>query len=321
MKGRAPLTLKLSGIHHITGIASDPQQNLDFYAGVLGLRLVKKTVNFDDPSTYHLYYGDETGLPGTIMTFFHWPGARRGRRGTGQVTGTAFSIPPDSISYWSERLKAHEVDFNPPVKRFDDEVISLIDPDGLLIELVSGDSLIRHTPWPGGPAPAERAIRGIHSITIAQEAPEATVAFMEKTLGVELSNESAGRLRFVWEKHPEDGFVDIQIVPKGLRGNISAGTVHHVAWRTPTETEQKVWQNRIIDAGLNVSPVMDRQYFHSIYFREPGGVLFEIATDLPGFGIDESPAQLGKTLALPPWLEADRERLEKSLPPLRDQME
>ena len=312
------MTLKLSGIHHVTAIASDPQQNLDFYTGVLGLRLVKKTVNFDDPMTYHLYYGDETGLPGTIITFFLWPGARRGRRGTGQVTTAAFAVPPDSISYWADRLKAYRVDFNPPIRRFDEEVVSLIDPDGLSLELVGGRLSDGYEPWGSGPVPTERAIRGIHSVTLDQEAPESTVALLEETLGSRLRNESDGRLRFDWGTQLNQSFVDIRIVPKGLRGSISAGTVHHVAWRTPTDAEQLAWQNRIMDGGVHVSPVMDRQYFHSIYFREPGGVLFEIATDLPGFAIDENVEQLGKTLKLPPWLEADRTGIESALPPLSE---
>ncbi len=312
------MTLKLSGIHHVTAIASDPQPNLDFYTGVLGLRLVKKTVNFDDPSSYHLYYGDEIGRPGTLITFFAWPGARKGRRGTGQVTATAFSVPVDSIPYWVDRLKTRRVEFNPPVLRFDEEVISLIDPDGLHLELVSGSEFGGHEPWPSGPVPEERAIRGIHSVTLAQEAPEATVTLLEGTLGSRLQQESTGRLRFAWETQLGGSFVDIQIVPKGLRGTISAGTVHHVAWRTPNDEEQKIWIGQINGTHLHVSPVMDRHYFHSIYFREPGGVLFEIATDIPGFTIDESRDELGKTLALPPWLETNRPLLESSLPPLKD---
>jgi glyoxalase family protein len=307
---------KLTGIHHVTAIAGDPQRNVDFYGGILGLRLVKRTVNFDDPAIYHLYYGNEMGSPGSILTFFPWPGARRGRRGAGQVAATAFSVPPDSMGYWVDRLKGHEISVDQTIRRFDEEVLPLTDPDGLLLELVANPVASGVKPWEGGPVPPERALRGLHSVTLSEETAEPTVRLMEATLGFSLEREHQGRLRFSMGPPGIATTVDLQIIPRGSRGAIAVGTVHHVAWRTPNDPEQKDWRERITRLGVNVSPVMDRQYFHSIYFREPGGILFEIATDLPGFTVDELPAKLGSSLVLPPWLETSRKSLEEILPPL-----
>jgi glyoxalase family protein len=311
------MNLKLPGIHHVTAIAGDPQQNVNFYTSILGLRLVKRTINFDDPSTYHLYYGNEVGSPGTILTFFSWPGARQGRRGAGQVTATAFSIPPDSMGYWVERLKGYGLSLSPTFNRFDEEVLSLMDPDGLLVELIASPIGSRFDPWEGGTVPPEKAIRGLHSVSLTEDAAEPTVQFMESMLAFSLEKESQGRFRFGMGEPGSAAPVDLQIGPKGSRGTISIGTVHHVAWRTPGDEEQGNWRKKITGVGINVSAVMDRQYFHSIYFREPGGILFEIATDHPGFTVNEAPAELGSSLVLPPWLESHRRSLEAILPPLR----
>ncbi|HVN78329.1 MAG TPA: ring-cleaving dioxygenase [Terriglobia bacterium] len=311
------MNLKLPGIHHVTAIAGDPQQNVDFYTSTLGLRLVKRTINFDDPSAYHLYYGNEAGNPGTILTFFSWPRARRGRRGAGQVTAAALSIPPDSMSYWVDRLKSRGLPLSPISNRFDEEVLSLVDPDGLLLELIASPITSRFDPWEGGAVPPEKAIRGLHSVTLTEDAADPTSHFMESMLAFTLEKESQGRFRFSMSEPGSAATVDLQVDPKGSRGAISIGTVHHVAWRTSGDEEQRGWREKITGAGTHVSPVMDRQYFHSIYFREPGGILFEIATDPPGFTVNETPAELGSSLVLPPWLESHRRSIEAALPSLR----
>ncbi|HEV7516823.1 MAG TPA: ring-cleaving dioxygenase [Thermoanaerobaculia bacterium] len=309
---------QIAGIHHVTAIARDPQTNADFYTGVLGLRLVKKTVNFDDPGTYHLYYGDEVGRPGTILTFFPWPLARLGSRGAGQATVTAFSVPEGSLGYWTERLLSLGVDFEAPRSRFDEEVLALRDPDGLLLELVAraGDEC---APWTGGPVPEAAAVRGFYNVTLTEWNPAVTSELLTETLGFRLLGEEGDRLRFIAGGDGAGGAgsrLDILAAPGAARGVISAGTVHHVAFRAADDAEQLAWQETLAARGLHVTPVQERQYFRSIYFREPGGVLFEIATDAPGFAIDEPVASLGSDLKLPPWLEASRQRIAEALPPL-----
>ena len=306
---------QIAGIHHVTAIARDPQANYDFYSGVLGLRLVKKTVNFDDPGTYHFYYGDETGTPGTILTFFPWPMARLGSRGAGQATVTAFSVPEGSLGYWSERLASLGVDAESPHPRFDEEVLTFRDPDGLLLELVAraGDP---RTPWAAGPIPERFAARGFYNVTLSEWNPAVTAELLTGTMGFRLVAEEGGRMRLASGSGGAGSRVDLLATPSAARGVISAGTVHHVAFRAASDTEQLAWQGELAARGLHVTPVQDRQYFHSIYFREPGGVLFEIATDPPGFTLDEPVAELGSGLKLPPWLEPSRERIEAVLPPL-----
>lgn len=306
---------QIEGIHHVTALASDPQANVDFYTGILGLRLVKKTVNFDDPGTYHLYYGDETGNPGTIMTFFPWPLARRGTRGAGQATVTSFSVPQGSLGYWTERLESHGVLFNPPGERFEEEVVTLFDRDGLQLELVAraGDP---RAPWEGGPVPAEHAVRGFEGTTLTEWNPEITSELLTGTLEFRSIAQAGDRFRFEVGAGGPGTRVDVVAAPAAERGRISAGTVHHVAWRVSNEAEQEAWRQTIAGAGLYVTPILDRQYFRSIYFREPGGVLFEIATDPPGFTWDEPVEALGSGLKLPPWLEPERQRIESALPPV-----
>jgi len=306
---------KIPGIHHVTAIAGDPQRNVDFYTGLLGLRLVKLTVNFDDPGTYHLYYGDEAGRPGTILTFFPWPGARRGRRGNGQVATVSFSIPQGAMGYWQAQLKRHGVATGQPKSRFDEEALAFSDPDGLLLELVAHPAAESHAPWQEGPLPAARAIRGLHSVTL-WSSHERTAALLAETLGFRPLPDAAGRSRFAATPDGPGALVDVIHRPDGEPGSGGAGTVHHVAWRTPDGAQQLAWRQTIGEQGLHVTPVMDRRYFHSIYFREPGGVLFEIATDPPGFTLDEPQAQLGTQLKLPPWLESRRAGIEQRLPPL-----
>jgi len=309
--------LSILGIHHVTAIAGEPQQNIDFYAGLLGLRLVKLTVNYDDPQTYHLYYGDEAGHPGTILTFFPWRDAPKGRKGSGQLTTTSFSIPLGSEGYWVERLEKHGIRFTGPTNRFDEEVISFSDPDSLNLELVAHPEAERRDGWDGGPVPKERAIRGFFGVTLSEEGYERTASLLTKTLGFSLAKEEGNRFRFRVGTGGPGALVDILCQPDSPTGLVSVGTVHHVAWRTPTDEQQVGWRDELVRAGMNVTPVIDRKYFHSIYFREPGGVLFEIATDPPGFTVDESEEKLGTRLMLPQTLEPLRAQLSRVLPPVK----
>jgi glyoxalase family protein len=323
------------GIHHVTAIASDPQKNIDFYTQILGLRLVKLTVNFDDPTTYHLYFGDEIGRPGTILTFFPWPNAPKGHRGTGQVIATSFLIPEHSTDYWLDRLKSQKVPVQGPTKRFGDteEVLTLYDPDGLELELVANSSAAEertHHVWKEGPIPIEHAIRGFYSVTLSEVGYEHTAHVLTNELGFKFIGQDGSRFRFqisgskedyadvrdknTKEKYHGSNIVDVLCLPNTQYGMIGVGTVHHVAWRTPSDEQQKMLRAKIVKAGLNATPVIDRIYFHSVYFREPGGVLFEIATNPPGFAIDEKVEELGTHLMLPPWLESVRKDLERVLP-------
>ncbi|MCH7760161.1 ring-cleaving dioxygenase [candidate division TA06 bacterium] len=308
---------EILGIHHVTAIAGDPQKNVDFYTDILGLRLVKITVNFDDPETYHLYYGNEFGSPGSILTFFPWPGAPRGRRGTGQLTVTSFSIPERALGYWIERFKTHDISFEGPITRFDEEVLIFFDPDGLKLELIAHPGSDVRKPWKEGPVPPEYAIRGFYSVTLSEQGNERTAPLLTETLGFRLDQEVENRFRYKVGAGGAGALVDVLCLPDVPRGLVAVGTVHHVAWRTPNDEEQKTWCQEISKLGYNVTPVLDRHYFHSIYFREPGGVLFEIATDPPGFTVDEPQEELGTRLRLPPWLESRRAQIEQALPPLR----
>jgi glyoxalase family protein len=340
------------GIHHITAIARNPQRNIDFYSGLLGMRLVKLTVNFDDPTTYHLYYGDSLGHPGTILTFFPWSEAPTGHRGTGQVTAISFLIPSGSMSYWIDRLKRNGISFVGPSKRFSDEFVSFHDPDGLMLELISSpysndsrrqQQLLQQTDnniWKESPVSKEHAIRGFHSATLSEEGYERTSSLLADTMGFKLvtKDNKEDRFRFgIVEKNnsnQEDSgtdysssssigsFVDIVCQPEISRGYIGIGTVHHIAWRAANDRHQIDLRKRIVQkTHLNPTPVIDRTYFHSVYFREPGGILFEIATDPPGFAIDEKPEDLGKQLKLPQWLEPMRGKLEQLLPPVKTSLE
>ena len=301
---------RTDGIHHVTAISGDPQETVDFYTGVLGLRLVKRTVNFDDPSTYHLYFGDETGSPGTILTFFPFGGGGRGRVGTGQASATAFSIPGGSADHWVDRLDDLGVDHDEPTERFGEAVLPLRDGDGQPLELVAADSPVE--PWSDSPVPAEHAVRGFHGVTLASDRPDDTGEVLEH-LGYEREDEEGEYTRYR-AGGDRAAVVDVRDPDDAISGRQGAGTVHHVAFRTPDDDAQVAWRERLTDTGLHVTPQKDRQYFRSIYFREPGGVLFEVATDGPGFDRDEDVADLGSALSLPPWLEEDREFLEARLP-------
>ncbi len=303
--------MNLTGIHHLTAMASDPQRNLDFYAGVLGLRLVKKTVNFDDPNTYHLYYGDRTGTPGTIPTFFPWVGAARGRVGAGSVRVTSLGIPQTALGFWMDRLTSSGVAYHMVQDLAGARGLEFSDPDGMVLRLVPTDS----TPNPDSVWPlrvaAESAIRGIVGVEILVRVAQHSTRFLE-ALGFTLHSNVDGSSRYVLGH----SFVDVVADLSAPRTILGAGSVHHVAFRIANDDQQKALLERLHSAGVQASPVMDRTYFHSIYFREPGGVLFEVATDAPGFVVDELEAELGQNLKLPEQYEDMRATLEASLVPL-----
>jgi glyoxalase family protein len=305
------------GIHHVTAIAREPQRNLDFYAGTLGMRLVKLTVNYDDPGTYHLYYGDDLGRPGSLLTFFPWTGGRPGRQGTGQTNGVGLAVPPASLGFWIERLLARGVKYEGPMRRFDEQVLAFADPDGLLLELIATPRVNLVDGWSDGPVPAPHAVRGVHAVTIWEDGDAGSAAFLTGTMGFRAKDEVENRLRFESSQDGLGSVVDLRRAPGFWRGTDGVGTVHHVAFRAADDAEQKARHEELRRLGVGVTDVRDRNYFRSIYFREPGGVLFEIATDGPGFSVDEPPAELGTTLKLPPQYETMRQRLERSLPPLR----
>ena len=308
----------IAGLHHVTAIASDPQRNLDFYTQVLGLRFIKKTINFDDPGTYHLYFGDDAGSPGTILTFFPWPHATRGTLGTGETGATNLSVPASSLAFWGERLRRLGIAFT-PASRFSENQLTFEDPDGMRFELV-GDTTERAAVAPrGSGVPPEHSIRGFHGVTLQVNAEGPTAGVLE-AMGFHRAAEdhSAGatRVRYSAGSGALGSHVDLLLLPAGNRGRLGAGTVHHIAFRAPDDAAQRSWREQLAAYPLEVTQVLDRTYFHSIYFREPGGVLFELATDGPGFAWDESVETMGESLKLPPWLEPRRSALEKVLPPL-----
>jgi len=316
-----------AGIHHITAIAGDPQRNLDFYTETLGLRLVKRTVNFDDPGSYHFYFGDNIGSPGTIMTFFPWPGARRGARGSGQVTTVSFAVPRNSMAFWKERLRATHVIAEEIEGRFGSNALRFLDADGLQLELIEGpvipsevegsrDESLKVTPRdPSTPlrVAQDDVILGFAAPTLEVRRPDKTEKLLTEILGFEFVAEENNRRRFRGSGSNASAEVDLVSSEAGF-GQIAAGTVHHIAFRAADDDEQLKVREQLVARGLNVTPVIDRQYFHSIYFREPNGILFEIATDGPGFLIDEPADALGETLKLPPIYESKRNEIERVLP-------
>ena len=321
-RGISTMSFRTAGIHHVTGIASNPQRNLDFYAGILGLRLVKRTVNFDDPTTYHFYFGNENGSPGSILTFFPWPDARRGRQGGGQVAVTSFSILPRSVGFWIERLIKKRVEFEQPAARYDDErVIAFKDHEGFMGELVAHPDVSMQGGWSAAGVPAEHSIRGLYSITLWLDANELTGQLLTNTFGFELVREQGSIFRYASGNGGPGTIVDLRCVPGIWAGVMGAGTVHHVAFRSANEAEQLRVRSELSSLGYNVTPQLDRDYFKSIYFREPGGVLFEIATDGPGFAVDEPVDALGQSLKLPDWLEPRRFEIEALLPNIRIPLE
>lgn len=305
----------ITGIHHVTAIAAGAQQNIDFYSGILGLRLVKKTVNFDAPGVYHFYYGDETGNPGSILTFFPYEGLAHGRHGKGMLNTTTFSLPLASMDYWLERLKRFNITYKQPQERFEGEaVVYFEDADGMGLELVFNDKDTR-TGFTYGHIPAEHAIRGFYNVEIWEEGYERTAGLLTEQLDHKLIAEKGNRFRFAATDAPGN-YVDIICSPDSLKGLAGSGTVHHIAFSTPDAASQQEVRLKIVKRMLNPTPVLDRNYFTSIYFREPGGVLFEVATAGPGFTADESKEHLGEALKLPPQYESDRADIEKKVVPV-----
>ena len=299
------------GIHHITGIIREAQRNLEFYTGVLGLRLVKQTVNYNEIFTRHLFYGDETGTPGTSLTFFAYPAEEDGRPGKPQITTAALVIPPESLEYWVDRLTTYDVEHVGPFERFDETVLRCTDPDGTQLELVTGESAVE--PWQNGPVPAEYAIRGIHSVTIRSVSIFETASVLE-TLGFELVDQEDNRVRY-GASGDRATIVDL-LDEEHTFGREGVGSIHHVAMRISNEEALFEWHTLFRERGYDVSRVHDRHFFHSLYVREPGGILFELATEEPGLTSDVDTDTLGQSLYLPPSLEADREMIEDQLVPL-----
>jgi predicted esterase/catechol 2,3-dioxygenase-like lactoylglutathione lyase family enzyme len=306
----------IEGIHHITAIAGSALENHRFYTEVLGMRLVKKTVNFDDPGTYHLYFGDAAGTPGTILTFFPWEGMPRGRAGAGQVSAVAFSIAEESVHFWTDRLKAHDISFS-TTDRFGETVLRFSDPDGLSLELVAAARLPEVTAWETRSVPQRHAVRGFHSATALLGSTGATEKLLLEVLGMHKIGVEGRRTRYQMTGETAAGvYYDIIEAPASEVGRMGAGSVHHIAFRALDESDQVGWRRAIASHGLSVTQVLDRNYFRSIYFREFGGVLFEIATDPPGFTVDETVDELGRRLMLPPWYENRRSEIENHLPPI-----
>jgi glyoxalase family protein len=306
----------MHGIHHVTAIAGKPQRNLDFYTRILGLRFVKRTVNFDDPGTYHFYFGDELGRPGTILTFFPWEHAAPGRAGVGLTQTTAFRVPPGSIAYWAQRLTEKAVACEPVAERFGEPVLAFADPDGMSLALVGVAGTEAEPVWSSGAVPAEHAVRGFHCVTLMLEAAAPTGAILTGVLGFAEAGREGSTVRYRADASL-GGVVDIREVGGFLAGRMGRGTVHHVAFRAADDAEQAQMARKLAEGRLaDVTDQKDRQYFRSVYFFEPGGVLFEIATDAPGFTVDEPADRLGAALKLPPFLEPRRQQLESVLPPM-----
>jgi glyoxalase family protein len=305
----------IQGLHHITAVASDAQTNVDFYHHVLGQRLVKTTVNFDDPGTYHLYYGDETGTPGTVLTFFPWRQMPRGVAGNGEAAVVAYAAPSTSLAWWRSRLAAFDLEVE-EASRMGAQALTFRDPDGMRLELIADDRPVRFAYWAEGPIPEACALRGFHSVALWLAETETTARLLTEQMGYTRSGEEENRTRYVSAAPAMGVAVDLIHRPGLPNGSFGAGSIHHIAFRVPDDAEQLDYRGKLLRAGQAVTPVQDRQYFHSIYFRTQGGVLFEVATDTPGFATDETVANLGSSLKLPAWLEPQRSAIERRLPPL-----
>jgi glyoxalase family protein len=304
----------VNGLHHITAIAGPAQENLDFYAGILGMRLVKKSVNQDDPGTYHLFYADAEGHPGTDLTFFPWAQMAPPRLGHGLATEVALEVPLGSLDYWSSRLQKYATPLQSLETRFGEKVLPLVDPHGLKVALVESARRRAFTPWDRSPIPAERQIRGLYGAQLWERHVDTTASFLTGTLGFTRLGEENGWTRYGFPDAA--GIVDLREVPIGARGAWGVGSVHHLAWRVDDDAHQHAVREQVVAAGGHATEVIDRFWFKSVYFKEPGGVLFEIATEGPGFAADEDPAHLGEMLVLPPWLEPHRAQIQGQLPVL-----
>jgi glyoxalase family protein len=307
----------LKGIHHVTAMAGDPQTNVDFYCGILGLRLVKLTVNFDDPNTYHLYYGDAVGSPGTILTFFPLGQNLHATVGTGEVTTISFAVPKGSLPFWQEHLEKHSIAVSTVAERWGFTRMELHDPDGIKLEFVEDPTPRPFSFWKDGGIPESFAIRGFFGVTMSVRSTTDSVRFLTDRVGAKPQATLERSGLFVIGESERAGFIEVVALGHRERGQIGAGTVHHVAWRVTNEEEQLAWRSKLAENGVGVTPVRDRKYFRSVYFREPGEVLFEIATDPPGFTADEPRESLGSKLQLPEWLECERRFLQKILPPIK----
>lgn len=307
----------VQGLHHVTAIAGSARRNFDFYTNVLGLRFVKKTVNFDDPHTYHFYFGNYAAEPGTILTFFPWGDAiQPGRRGTGQTTETAFSVPEGSLDFWLKRLEAHNVIFNKPSRKFGEDYLTLLDPDGLKLELTISARGDARQPNVTADVPETAAIRGFHAVTLTLADVQATARVLTELLDYQMLEQQVNRYRFLNRNVTTAAIVDLVEAPGERRGHVAGGSVHHVAFRVANDEAQLALREKIAAQGFQITEQIDRNYFHSLYFREPGGVLFEIATDNPGFTADEPLDGLGQSLKLPPQYERRRAEIEAVLPTL-----
>jgi glyoxalase family protein len=307
---------QIKGIHHITAIAGNAKRNVNFYTNTLGLHLVKKTVNFDDPNTYHLYYGDTVGAPGTILTFFPWEGITAGRRGARQATEIGYSIPQGSLDFWLKRMEDHNIIHNKVANKFGEEYLTVLDPDGLKLELTVAKNADSRQPWETNEIKAENAIKGFHNITITTNKMEPTAKILTEVFGYKLLEQHVNRYRFITDAVDNANIVDLVEVAGEMAGHVAGGSVHHVAFRVSDEKTLMEYRDKIADLGLHITDKIDRNYFYSLYFREPGGVLFEIATDNPGFDVDEPADQLGQNLMLPAQYESRRAQIEKTLPQL-----
>jgi glyoxalase family protein len=307
----------IHGIHHITCISGAAQENLDFYVGVLGMRLAKRSVNQDDPGTYHLFYTDAEGHPGTDLTFFPWAQMPRGRKGYGLSVEVSLAVPPGSLDYWSERLTQYRVETGGIEMRFGERTLLFNDSHGQDLALVETSDPRLFSPWEGSPVPAGQQVRGLHSARLWERNIETTSRFLTTALDFERLGTEDGWMRYGLKGGGSGNVIDLREVPEERLGQWGVGTIHHIAWRATDEVEQLEMRQRVIAAGGRPTDVIDRFWFKSIYFREPGGVLFEIATDGPGFSLDEDPAHLGERLILPPWLELHRQAIEDALPPLK----
>jgi len=307
----------MSGLHHVTAIAGNARRNFDFYTRTLGLRFVKRTVNFDDPGTYHFYYGDEIGRPGTILTFFPWEHATKGHGGVGETLQTSFRVPARSLSYWTQRLTEKGVAYDPMTKRFGESVLAFTDPDGMRLALIGISSSDNEPAWSSGDIPVEHAIRGFHGVTLLLAATAPTGAVLTNVLGLSELGREGSVIRYQAPGSTVGGIVDIHEAKGFLPGHQGRGSVHHIAFRAADDAEQAEMARKLMtECNLRPTEQRDRNYFRSVYFREPGGVLFEIATDIPGFAVDEPIASLGHSLKLPAFLEPHRAEIEKTLPPL-----
>lgn len=308
------MTNKILGLHHITAIAGEAQRNYDFYTKVLGLRLVKKTVNFDDPGTYHFYYGDEVGSPGSILTFFPWEGIQKGRVGTGMATEIGYSVPNGSLEFWKNRFNELKVKHSEVNQRFGEQYLSLEDPDGLLLNLIVPTSEDNRKPWTKNEVKEDAATKGLHSVVLTVKKVEPTAKILTDIFGYKLLTLEENRYRFITEANATANIVDIVEEPNGNYGHNAGGTNHHVAFRAKDDNVMMEFREKVKSAGLNITEKIDRNYFYSLYFREPNGVLFEIASDNPGFAIDEPVGELGTHLMLPSQYEEYRTRIEEWLP-------